>query len=402
MHISVAILAQILALRWVSAISPCKLQLPSHSLARLCAMSQTEAAANSAGAHRADTQALAEQSDPPGVRNQVRKTVQDVLSWQKRKGVRRIPRQHAESAEERKLGHGFAKVLIRRFKDYGQDLSRSKLSPAEVDLVNSVAGVPLHGCSAAASSPSIATQHAAFEGAASRTAPPVSVGVHHTDITNASFDDCQEILERRQEHLDTLKSMLPDVKTMPSASRVRELANLLGIPKQADRQTLALDVVFRQVQQQFRERVHEQQDNPNSGRHPAVVSESSSGGQHSVAKRTSASGVPEVGRGLARLPDGSGASAAKKARVATAVASSGGPHPAAPSDRLDVVESFSSGGPHPAGKCHGPRSPMVFMKILEPIWANEVADGQKMFECVANRTMWQLNSYARVISLSLS
>ena len=32
---------------------------------------------------------------------------------------------------------------------------------------------------------------------------------------------------------------------------------------------------------------------------------------------------------------------------------------------------------------------MVFMKILEPIWAAEVADGQKMFECVANKTKWQ-------------
>ena len=31
---------------------------------------------------------------------------------------------------------------------------------------------------------------------------------------------------------------------------------------------------------------------------------------------------------------------------------------------------------------------MVFMKVLEPIWATEVADGQKMFECVANKTMW--------------
>ena len=32
---------------------------------------------------------------------------------------------------------------------------------------------------------------------------------------------------------------------------------------------------------------------------------------------------------------------------------------------------------------------MLFMKILEPIWAIEVADGQKMFECVANKTKWQ-------------
>ena len=49
----------------------------------------------------------------------------------------------------------------------------------------------------------------------------------------------------------------------------------------------------------------------------------------------------------------------------------------------------SSGVPQPAASCHEPRSPMVFMKILEPIWAAEVADGQKMFECVANKTKWQ-------------
>ena len=40
---------------------------------------------------------------------------------------------------------------------------------------------------------------------------------------------------------------------------------------------------------------------------------------------------------------------------------------------------------------------MVFMKIIERIWANEVADGQKMFECVANRTMWQ-NQFKQLCS----
>ena len=40
---------------------------------------------------------------------------------------------------------------------------------------------------------------------------------------------------------------------------------------------------------------------------------------------------------------------------------------------------------------------MVFMKILEPIWAAEVADGQKMFECVANRTNWQ-NQFKQLAS----
>jgi len=89
------------------------------------------------------------QSHPPGVRDQVRKIVQDVLSWQKRMEVHRIPYQHAEDEEERKLGHRFKMVLLRRFKDYGPEMSRSKLSPTEKDLVNSVAGVPLHGCSAA-------------------------------------------------------------------------------------------------------------------------------------------------------------------------------------------------------------------------------------------------------------
>ena len=40
---------------------------------------------------------------------------------------------------------------------------------------------------------------------------------------------------------------------------------------------------------------------------------------------------------------------------------------------------------------------MLFMKILEPIWAIEVADGQKMFECVANKTRWQ-NQFKQLAS----
>ena len=35
---------------------------------------------------------------------------------------------------------------------------------------------------------------------------------------------------------------------------------------------------------------------------------------------------------------------------------------------------------------------MVFMKVIERIWANEFADGQKIFECVANKRMWQNQS----------
>ena len=40
---------------------------------------------------------------------------------------------------------------------------------------------------------------------------------------------------------------------------------------------------------------------------------------------------------------------------------------------------------------------MIFMKILEPIWAVEVADGQKMFECVANKARWQ-NQFKQLAS----
>ena len=97
----------------------------------------------------------------------------------------------------------------------------------------------------------------------------------------------------------------------------------------------------------------------------------------------------------------------QEARVATAVAGSGGPHSAASSNMVDEVESSSSGVaqsaaakqlPSHAGRvlntgssdvpqlpatCQEPRSTMVFMEIHEPIWAIEVTDGQKLFECIA-------------------
>ena len=54
-----------------------------------------------------------------------------------------------------------------------------------------------------------------------------------------------------------------------------------------------------------------------------------------------------------------------------------------------VLNTESNGIVQPAASCQKLRSTMVFMKILEPVWASEVADGQKMFECVANKTKWQ-------------
>ena len=137
--------------------------------------------------------------------------------------------------------------------------------------------------------------------------------------------------------------MLPDVKTRPSDSRIRELAERLRVPEQVDRQLLPLDLVFKRVQQQFHDEVCELQSK----------------------SRIMSSTNP----------------VAKKARVATALVGSGGPHPAAPPNRVDVAQL--------AATCQEPRSTVLFLKILEPSWAIEVADGQKMFECVANKKKWQ-------------
>ena len=250
----------------------------------------------------------------------MQKLVEEVLAWQRRNGVQKIPSKYSGDCEERKLALRFVKLLLRRDKALGTEPSRSQLSPSEVALVNSVPGVPLRGCSATASCSSTVAQQlpesAAIEGrrhapancvggAESQNLLPCSVGIHHAaDPTDINFEHCQELLERQQEHLETLKSILPDVKTRPSDSRIRELAERLKVPEQVDEQFLPLDLVFKSVQQQFHDEVC------------ALQSKS----------RTMSSTNP----------------AAKRARVATAVASSGGPH-AAPSNRVDEVESSSSG-----------------------------------------------------------
>ena len=247
----------------------------------------------------------------PAVSHLVQKLVEEVLAWQRRNGVQKIPSKYSGDCEERKLALRFEKLLLRRDKALGTEPSRSQLSPSEVALVNSVPGVPLRGCSATASCSSTVAQQlpesAAIEGprhapancvggAESQNLLPCSVGIHHAaDPTDINFEHCQELLERQQEHLETLKSILPDVKTRPSDSRIRELAERLKVPEQVDEQFLPLDLVFKSVQQQFHDEVC------------ALQSKS----------RTMSSTNP----------------AAKRARFATAVASSGGPH-AAPSNRV--------------------------------------------------------------------
>ena len=131
------------------------------------------------------------------------------------------------------------------------------------------------------------------------------------------------------------------------------------------------------------------------------VENSSSGGPHSAASCKLPSSVFVAASGKRNAADAikqPRAQSMKRPRQMDP--SSGDLHSAAESSANLAVEEAhsekpaglntdSSGVPQPAASCHEPRSPMVFMKILEPIWAAEVADGQKMFECVANKTKWQ-------------
>ena len=73
--------------------------------------------------------------------------VREVVKWQKDHATRCIPNQHADDKEEAKLGERFKKLLLRRGKALGPEPSRKLLSVAEVELVNSVPGVPFKGCS---------------------------------------------------------------------------------------------------------------------------------------------------------------------------------------------------------------------------------------------------------------
>ena len=90
---------------------------------------------------------MSEPRSSSGVSNIVRTLVDEVLDWQKRNGVQRIPSKYAGRSiqrveiEEHKLGMRCAKVLLRRYKSLGTAPSEVQLSPFEVALVNSMPGV---------------------------------------------------------------------------------------------------------------------------------------------------------------------------------------------------------------------------------------------------------------------
>ena len=459
------------------------------------------------------------------VSQNVQKLIEEVLRWQKHnksRGVQKIPNQHAipkkskefyDDSEERNLGNRFAKVLLRRNKSLGTAPSQLQLSPSEVALVNSVPGVPLRGCSATASCNSNVDQH--------QPELPImpnvnhSVGIHHAaDTTDINFEHYQDVLERQQEHIETLKSMLTDMKTKPSDSRIMELAERFKVTELGDRQHLPLDLIFKRVQQQFHDEVWDPQMLTTPAGQPAAskpnepsLSEprSSRGVSHLVrtlvedvvawqrrnevqripnknagsfyddseernlgirfakvllrrdkalgsapsqlqlspsemALVNSVSGVPLFGCSatascnsnvaqqrpelttMLNVHDDIGTHLAnKKARIESAGTGSGGPHPTTPSNRIEEGEGPSSDLAQCASTKKRPRhtgrilhtgssdieqltdtrqelrSTMIFMKILEPIWAIEVAEGQKMFECVANKGRWQ-NQFKQLAS----
>ena len=167
-------------------------------------------------------------------------------------------------------------------------------------------------------------------------APSGSGQPHAADPTDTNFEHCQELLERQQEHLETLKSILPDVKTRPSDSRIRELAERFKVPEQVDEQFLPLDLVFKSVQQQFQDEVCALQSKSRtmSSTSPAVKKARVATAVHTlpVSLATASDKAPAAARHVDKP-----AALAKNPRDVSEVASSGGAHSAASSDNQPIL-----------------------------------------------------------------
>ena len=165
----------------------------------------------------------------PAVSHLVQKLVEEVLAWQRRNGVQKIPSKYSGDCEERKLALRFEKLLLRRDKAVGTEPSRSQLSPSEVALVNSVPGVPLHGCSATAScSNSSVAQHfpepAAIQGpcgGSHHAASAAGSGMAHSAAKKArvatavASSSAPHLIERARGGCHTLSSSDPPCKKIP-------------------------------------------------------------------------------------------------------------------------------------------------------------------------------------------
>ena len=254
-------------------------------------------------AAKPNEQSLSEPGSNSGVSKLVRTMVADVVTWQERNEVQRIPNQHAGSShddsEERNLGNRFAKVLIRREKSLGSCPSQVQLSPSEVALVNSVSGVPFIGCSATAPCNSnLAQQHSEL---------PTVLDVQMDDIG----------IQRANK-----KPCVGSAGTGSGGSHHASSSN----------RTAEFESHSRHLTQCFSTNKRRLQ------------------WKHSQQKR----------------------------RVRNQHAGS--------SDIEQLTDTRQEFRPS-----------MIFMKIIESIWAIEVADGQKMFECVANKGRWQ-NQFEQLAS----
>ena len=238
---------------------------------------------------------LSEPRGSSGVSHLVRTLVEDVLAWQGRNGVQRIPNKHAGSfhddSEEHNLGIRFAKVLLRRDKSLGSSWpSRVQLSPSGMALVNSVSGVPLIGCSATASCNSNMAQQ--------RPELPTTLNVHDDINTHRANKKARVVLAGSgsggSHHASSSN------RTAEFESHSRHLTQCFSTNKRR--------LQWKHTQQKRRVRI-----------------------QHAGS-----SDIEQL---------------------------------------TDTRQEF--------------RPSMIFMKIIESIWAIEVADGQKMFECVANKRRWQ-------------
>ena len=170
---------------------------------KVCDSQRLTTPAGQPAASKPNEPSLSEPRSSRGVSHLVRTLVEDVVAWQRRNEVQRIPNKNAGSfyddSEERNLGIRFAKVLLRRDKALGSAPSQLQLSPSEMALVNSVSGVPLIGCSATASCNSNVAQqrpglttilnddigtHRANKKASVGSAGTGSSGSHHASQSN--------------------------------------------------------------------------------------------------------------------------------------------------------------------------------------------------------------------------
>ena len=92
------------------------------------------------------------------------------------------------------------------------------------------------------------------------TAPPVSVGSHHSEATEETLEKCRQVLEKAaaeatlshsRENIEALQAMLPDMHTQPTKRRIREMASHLGVPKKKNGDTLRMPQLFANVQAAF-------------------------------------------------------------------------------------------------------------------------------------------------------